>query len=375
MIPVAIPPLDDHPLIDAISVPMTPASRADATTKVEPNMRTHPTPRRFGVAGTSRATGSAGAILVLLAVLLAAAVTACGGSGSNGANDGEAGGSSGEDGSTATVDVDGRIVALGEERFLADLLALGVRPVASTANVVVDGGFVGLDDFDTEGIEPLPGSEPNVERLALLEPDVIVTNEFVDEYLGHDTLTRMADVVVIPDGDAESQVLALGDAFGRRAEAEALIAGLDDAIAEGREALADVPEEDRVVSVATIYSGPTLAVWADGPVDVPATLLALGYALRPDAEAVAGVPGGPTDGRAYISEEQIGLLDAPTLVLMQTKYVDGEDEAIAEMEENPLWTRLPAVQSGNVVTVDRLGYPGIAGRTKLVSVLVEALGG
>lgn len=97
--------------------------------------------------------------------------------------------------------------------------------------------------------------------------------------------------------------------------------------------------------------------------------------LSPDADAVAGVPGGPTDGRAYISDEQIGLLDAPTLILMQTEYVEGEDEAIAAMEANPLWAELPAVQSGEVITVDRLGYPGISGRIRLVDVLVDALGG
>ena len=47
---------------------------------------------------------------------------------------------------------------------------------------------------------------------------------------------------------------------------------------------------------------------------------------------------------------------------------------LAEMEEDPLWQQLPAVESGNVHTVDRLGYPGIAGRIRLVGDLVEILG-
>lgn len=332
-----------------------------------PHRRTTTTPRTRPGART---------LAALIAVAaLALALVACGSSdsGSDGGSDG-----TGDQTATPTQAEErraGRIVSLGEERFLADLLALDVRPIASTANVIVEGTFVGLDEFDTEGIEPLPASEANIELLASQEADVIVVNEFVLDTLGQEVFDGMkVDLVVIPDGSAEEQMRALGEAFGREAEAEKLIADLEAKIEEGRTELADVPESERVVSVATIYSGPTLAAWVDGPVDVPATLLALGYTLRPDAEAAAGIPGGPTDGRAYLSEEQIGLFDAPTLVLMQTPYVEGEDAAIEAMESRPLWAQLPAVEAGNVITVDRLGYPGIAGRIRLVDDLVAELG-
>jgi iron complex transport system substrate-binding protein len=224
-----------------------------------------------------------------------------------------------------------RVVALGEERVLADLLALGVRPVASTANVVVDGGFVGLDGFDTDGIEPLPSNDPNIERLAALHPDVIVANQFVVDYLGRNVLEPMGRLIVVPDGDATAQVQALGDAFDRRAEADALVDQLEQAIADWRADLADLPAESLTVSVATIYPGSTVAAWVAGPVDVPATLLDLGFTLRPDAAAVAGAQGGATEGRAYLSEEQIGLLDARTLVAMQSEHVEGESEALDAM--------------------------------------------
>jgi iron complex transport system substrate-binding protein len=128
------------------------------------------------------------------------------------------------------------------------------------------------------------------------------------------------------------------------------------------------------VSVLTVYPGPTVAAWVDGPVDVPATLLALGYTLRPDAEDTAGADGGATDGRAYLSEEQLGLFAAPTIIAMQSDLVEGEDAALAAIEGTPLWSGLPAVQDGRVIVVDRLGYPGIAGRIRLVADLVEQLG-
>jgi iron complex transport system substrate-binding protein len=317
--------------------------------------------------------------LVVVAALAVAAVAGCGGGSSEdgsgsatapGADD--AGG--GSDASGAGLGTE-RVLALGEERLLADLLALGIRPVASSANVVVDGGFVGFDAAEVEGIEPLLSTDPNIEHLAVLQPEVVVASEFVVDNLGRDVLDGLGTVVEVPEDDAEAQILLLGDAFDRREEAEALVAELDEAITAGRDAVATLPDESRTVSVATVYPGPTVAAWVDGPVDVPATLLALGFTLRPGADDVSGVEGGATEGRAYLSEEQIGLFDAGTMVTMQSEHVEGEDAALDAMAEDPLWVDLPAVRSGRVFTVDRLGYPGIAGQIRLVDDLVELLGG
>jgi ABC-type Fe3+-hydroxamate transport system substrate-binding protein len=168
-------------------------------------------------------------VLVLASLLCLAVAAGCGG-GNGGAGSGDeepsAGGADDATGSAAS----GRLLALGEEPVLADMLALGIRPIASTANVVVDGGFVGLDGVDVEGIEPLLSTEPNIEHLASLRPEVVVASEFVVDYLGREVLEGLGSLVVVPD-DPEARVLALGDAFDRRAEAEALVAELDDAIA------------------------------------------------------------------------------------------------------------------------------------------------
>jgi iron complex transport system substrate-binding protein len=304
---------------------------------------------------------------VLVGILLAAlALVACGGSGD--------GGSGGAAPSTATSaptepgvgEPSERILALGEERMLADLLALGVRPVASSANVVVDGGFVGIGDVDAEGIEALVSTEPNLEQLATLRPDVVVANQFVVDQLGREVLEGLGRLVVIADDDHRAQLLELGDAFDRRAEAEALLAELDDAIEAGREAFGDEPP---VVSVATVYPGPSVAAWVDGPVDIPDTLIELGVTISPGPDDVDGAEG----GRVFLSEEQIGILDAPILVTMQSAFVEGEDAAVAAIAADPLWAGLPAVTAGRVVNIDRLGYFGIPGRIRLVDDLVAAV--
>jgi ABC-type Fe3+-hydroxamate transport system substrate-binding protein len=271
------------------------------------------------------------------------------------------------DGGPATAADTPTVLALGEEYLLADLLTLGIRPIASTANVVLDEGFAGLGEFDTEGIEALPSTEPNLERLAGYRADVVVANTFVADYLGREVLEGLGgEHVVVPDDHAE-RIVALGDTFDRRSEADAALADLDEAIAAGA---ATLNAGGRAVSVATVYPGSTVAAWVDGPIDVPATLLAMGFTLRPGATDVEGEEG----GRLYLSNEQLDVLDADTLVALQSDLVAGEPEALEAMADDPLWSGLPAVASGKVVTIDRLGYPGIAGRRRLVDDLVARLG-
>lgn len=308
---------------------------------------------------------------LLLPILGLALLAACGSDDGGDSADGDAGTTTtAADGAPAEPDV--RVLALGEEMVLSDLLALGIRPVASSANLVLDEGFVGLEDADTEGIEPLLSTDPNIEALAGFDADVVVVNQFVVDNVGMEVLEGLADEVVLVPYDIEGQVLALGEAFDRTDEAEALLAELDAAVAEGADAVAALPEEDRTVSVATIYSGPAPAAWVDGPIDVPATMLDLGFTLQPGAEDVDG----ESNGRVYLSEEQLGIFDAPTMVMLQSPdLVDGEADAIATIEANPLWAGLPAVAGDRVVVLDRLGYMGVTGRIQLVEDLVEQLGG
>lgn len=308
-----------------------------------------------------------GASLAVLAALLLLA----GCSSSDGASDGD--GDRGGDGTTiapgdasaASAD-DGRVVVIGEEYVLGDLLALGVEPVAATATVA-DQGFQGLDEFDTEGIEPLPATEANLERLASLRPEHIVVLEFFATEIGLDQLEGIAEqVTVVPDGlGPVEQVEFLADAFGREDAAVELVEQYDAAMARSAAAL-----DGLELSVAAIYGGPSLAAFVDGPWAVPATLLASGSTLVPTGDGLEP----DQNGRVYLSLEQMGLLTGDQLLLLTSPIVEGESEAIAQIESNPLWDTLPAVQADAVIEMDRLGYPGIVGETRLADELVERLG-
>jgi len=310
-------------------------------------------------------TGLAG-----LGVLVVACSSSDGGSeGSDSGADSDAAGGSSDDAaassSTEAPVTDERIVVIGEEYLLADLLELGIVPVASTATVA-DVGFHALDDYDTSGIQALPATERNLELLASLQPDRIITFEFFANELGEDTLSAMAELTVLPDGIGPVElVTTYGELFGRQEQAAELVAEYEAAQSRAAAALSGLS-----VSVVAIYAGPSIAAFVDGPWAVPQELLDAGASLVPTpAEAEPD-----RNGRAYLSMERLDLLSAPQMLLLTSPLVEGEQEAIDEVGTNPLWASLPAVSADAVTELDRLGYPGIQGRIALIDDLIAALG-
>ncbi|WP_158412123.1 ABC transporter substrate-binding protein [Ilumatobacter nonamiensis] len=264
------------------------------------------------------------------------------------------------------VDV-GRVVVLGEESVLADLLALDVPVVASSATVP-DAGFQGIED-DTEGIEIFDYLNTSLEELATLQPDQVIVWQYIVDQVGREQLDGLgAEVLVIPDGTTSRERVELfGEHFGREAEAEGLIADLDAAYAVGSE---QVPE-DCAASVVAIYPGPSPAVFARPVWAVPLAVDTLGCELVPSGDEIE------TDGngRAYLSLEQLEVIAGPELILLQNDTVTGDTEAVEEIEQNPIWGQLPAVASGDVTVIDRLGYPGLVGETRVVDELVAIFNG
>ena len=252
---------------------------------------------------------------------------------------------------------------LAEEFMLADVLALGINPIASTASVP-EVGFQGLDGLETSDIEVLPMTTLSLEHLAALRPDTIITLQFWADQVGSEALHEMADVIAVPDGVTIPERLRfLGEQLGRESEAEAVIAELESATSA---AAAAVPD-DCTVSLAAIYPGPSPAAFVAGPWELPTSVLSTGCALDPGPDEAAP----DENGRVYLSLEQLGILDAPTLVLLQSETVEGEQAALDELTANPLWAQLPAVRTGDVVVFDRLGYPGATGQIRFLAEFAE----
>jgi iron complex transport system substrate-binding protein len=255
-----------------------------------------------------------------------------------------------------------RIVALSEEFLLADLLALGVIPVASTSND--PNSFGGIDPAATEGIENIASASFNLEQLAALRPDLLLAYPDYIELVGYDTLAAIAPTVAIGDSDSDwrERFILTAEVLGLEEPADALIGEVEAQIDAAREVLHGVR-----VSALSISPGPFLRAYTDDRTVLTEIMSALGMQFVPD--------GGDTDsnGRLEISLERLGELSGDLLLLLQTTVIEGEDAAVAQVEASPLWPTLPAVSSGAVVTLDRLGYPGAEGAGRFAADLVGAL--
>ena len=259
-----------------------------------------------------------------------------------------------------------RVVALGEEFMLAELLDLGVTPIASTSSL--PDGFYALDEFDTDEIERLSNTEPDIERVVALQPDMLITYMGFAESAGIDLLTQLAPTVAIDSSDYRDAYTSIAAAFGLEARAAERLAEYDSTAEEYGEELG---AGERTASVATIYPGATdITLWLGGSADLPQALLDMGFALEPNTDMLE--PTGSLN-RAFISLEQVDLLAGGDLFMMQSANVEGESETLAELTATDLWQRIPAVEAGRVHIFDRLGYPGVAGRIRILDDIRTAL--
>lgn len=258
-----------------------------------------------------------------------------------------------------------RVLAIGEDGLLVDLLDMGITPVASTVNVVdpLPPLITAVEIEDTTLIST--SGDTSIEALLAFDPDLIIGTVFFIHQIGYDRLSAIAPTVAIGGADPLELYVQTLAVFGLQAQAEADVAALKAEIVAEAERINSRQIE---VSVGAVYVGPNLALFVDGPQTAPTMLRELGITMLPvgeDREALK-----PRNGRVFLSEERTDLLSAETLILLQTESVEGEMAALAEMEANPIWGQLPAVQAGNVFMVDRLGYPGFRGQKALLRDLV-----
>ncbi|MCW5873008.1 MAG: ABC transporter substrate-binding protein [Anaerolineales bacterium] len=259
-----------------------------------------------------------------------------------------------------------RVIALGEEGMLADLLDAGITPVASIVNLPEYLPPL-ISPAEVAGIQLYSSStNASVESLVALQPDLIIGMAFFIDRIGYERLAQIAPTIAVAgDNEVENYAQTLA-ALGLHDKAEADLAAFDAALAAARGQVGSQAN----VSVVAIYPGKSVAVFTDHPRTVPWLLRQLGVTLHPDGTEDKL---GARDGRAFISLERLDLLSGEHLILLQSNSVDGEAESIAEVSASPLWQQIPAVQAGKVTVLDRLGYPGFRGVNALLEDLVEAL--
>lgn len=267
----------------------------------------------------------------------------------------ESGGSGGgEDGSLiqhryGETEVPGtaeRVVTVGFTGHDA-VLALGVAPVA-VREWFGEKPYAtwewAQDELGEAEPEVLPPTELDFERVAALEPDLIlgVTSGMTQEE--YDTLSEIAPTVAQPDEYVDFGVpwqeatRTIGRALGRESRAEEAVSEVEGRFEEVR---AERPEFQDATAVVALY-GENGSFSAYGPEDTRGRFMsALGFELPEGIRELAG-----DQFFAEISEERLDLLDADVLV---TIVPDGGRSAL---EESELYRSLAVVREGRAIVLE-----------------------
>ncbi len=261
-----------------------------------------------------------------------------------------------------------RVVIANHPTYLLDnTLALGVKPV---------GTAIYLDRFavapyladEVDGIEYVGSfNEPNLEVILELEPDLILSTTFREEF--YDQLSAIAPTILLEWDQVSWQdfLLATGDALNRSEEAETLLAEYTERV----EVLAETIQElDAVPTISVVRVRPAnLRFYVVS--SLVGSVLQDADLPRPEAQNI------DEEGTLFqvISEEEIDLLDADTIFVWGA--TDGSDETMAALQENPLWQQLDGVQNDRVFFVEEAFWfaPGIEGVHLLLDDLFRYVAG
>ncbi|MEV1290373.1 iron-siderophore ABC transporter substrate-binding protein [Micromonospora sp. NPDC049679] len=232
-----------------------------------------------------------------------------------------------------------RIVALGDA-VLDSALALGVTPVGTLSSR--GGNTVSTYLADKAGGVTIVGTvrEPNLEAIVTAKPDLIIAAAGTAQ-AQYDSLKAIAPTVVPKIngfGDWESETRTVGDALGKREQAD--------------QVLADIEKRARDIA-ARRGAGGTAAVvrWMPtGPLIMssslmPGRLVQLTGDKLPSAADFTDKP--HTDP---LSLENLGQVDAD-FIYVATLNADGE-KALAAAKAQPAFARLKAAAAGRVAAVD-----------------------
>ena len=290
-----------------------------------------------------------------LALATALALTACGGSG-EAESTGEA---------TASADAAfPRTVehAMGEieiparpERVvvldtgeLDSVLSLGVTPVGAVTTAVSDDflSYLAEGAADVERVGTI--AEPNLEAIAALQPDLILSNKVRHEDL-YGQLSQIAPTVFAERVGAvwKDNYRLAAESLGLEDDAETAMAEYERAAAELGESLGD--PGGTTVSPLRFVAG-TIRTYQ------PASFI--GTVLADIGLRQVELPTGEVPTFAEISTEELPSADAD--IVLHSSYGPAADSGAAAVLGGPLWPRLGAVQAGRAYPVeDDVFFTGI----------------
>ncbi|SEC03935.1 iron complex transport system substrate-binding protein [Paramicrobacterium humi] len=245
-----------------------------------------------------------------------------------------------------------RVLTLGQGT--ADtVVALGITPVAVEADAW-GGDADGYQPWVREAIEErgdaLPaliagGTEIDMDAVVAADPDLILAPQSGLTQDQFDVLSKLAPTVAYP-GQAwstpwDEQIEIIGTALGKPEEADALISGITDTLGD----VAEAHPEWRDTSFAYVYTSSPGVLGVFQPSEPRAAILEL-MGLR-TAAFVTEQPVDEGTASSTLSLENADLLDDTDLVFSWFENAENQ----AQIEAQPLYAQIPAVQRGSDVVI------------------------
>lgn len=259
-----------------------------------------------------------------------------------------------------------RVVGLEGRRDFETAIALGLGIVGAGSNAVLEGTTTPAPfiDFDISQVTIVKQTEPNLELIASLRPDLILTRDSNIERL----LAELKGIApLLPVGGSDStdpwrpELERIGSDLRRQEQLAKVLGAYDGEV----RAVAERHRQRIATAKVAIVQYGTSGFSSSGTKGflLPAhTLAGLGGTLLP---FLAGLPANEF-GSSSFSVEQTGELSGADAILL----IANTPALQAQIEANPLWQRLPAVQAQRVVVTDfRTNYGSVYAATACVRVL------
>ncbi|SED65727.1 ABC transporter substrate-binding protein [Jiangella alba] len=249
-------------------------------------------------------------------------------------------------GSTQITGVPERIVTI-DLQWTDVMLALGAEPVGYSVDAFMPESGVPWQQLPADA-EPLPLDDgPPIERIAELQPDLILGSYSIADQGVYDQLSGIAPTIAGEDAlqvtPWQDLVRTAGEILGEPDRAEEVVAGVDGAVAEVAGALPGLA--GKTFSLAQYVVGDSIYVVADEQDGSSVFFQQLGMTMYAPVRDEGGATG---DTRIMVSPERSDLLRADLLAFL----VNGGDES--DLADIPGFDQLPG-------TVAVLDYPTIVG--------------
>jgi iron complex transport system substrate-binding protein len=240
-----------------------------------------------------------------------------------------------------------RVVVL-DTGELDTALSLGVTPVGAVTTAVSEDflSYLADDAADVEVVGTI--AEPNLEAIAALEPDLILSNKTRHEDI-YEELSQIAPTVFADRVGAvwKENFRLDAEALGLEDEAEELLEAYESDAAALGEDIGD--PAGTTVSTMRFVEGAIRVYTAESFIGTVMSDIGLDHLQLPTGEVATF---------AELSAEEVTLADAD--MVLYSSYGSADDSGAAGVVAGPLWPRLTAVEQERAFAVeDDVFYTGI----------------